>query len=227
MSIADWWSQLAGAECLECGGPHSVFARRCPHCNAVNAARTGAIAIVAALGFLVIAIVIASVMVVRWQRLAAAPEAGAPAAPPDEFGWLMSAMAECDAQAQKEQATLQFLIIPLAADKKDEADWRAKSLNDIGHGILLNSDTALEGLRHKTLRIADGDYIFSIRDQKNATYSWKRSAGVASFSVANADAIENFHIQFQLGKNPPDAEWGATFVRRRGNCYWVNAIVAE
>jgi hypothetical protein len=232
MAISDWWSGLADAECMECGELHSVFTRSCPRCGAVNAARTGAIVIVASLGILLVAGAFAVFMVLHWQGAPGAETGAPPAEQPaatasEDFGWLTGAMQECDAQAEKEQSTLHFLVIPLAADKKDEDEWRAKSLNDIGHAILLASDAALEGLKLKTLRIAEEDYLFSIRDQTTATYNWKKSKGVAKFSIANANSIETFYIQFRTGDRPLDEQWGAAFDRKRGNCYWVNAIMAN
>ena len=237
MSIANWWARLTDAECVECGEPLSAFARSCPECGAPNKARVGAVAVVAALSVLAVAIAVTAVVILRWQRLPVSatsppppPAAGTQeptAAAPGDFGWLTSAMQECDAQAEKEPATLHFLIIPLAAAQKNEEDWRSKSLNQIGNAILLSSDTALDGLKSQALRLAEQDYVFSVRDQAAAVYSWKRSTGVAKFSIANADAIDAFHIRFQTGERSGENEWGNAFVRKKGNCYWVNAIIAN
>jgi hypothetical protein len=68
--------------------------------------------------------------------------------------------------------------------------------------------------------------VFGIRDEGTSTiYKWSPSTGVKRFSTADSDAIENFKVQFLTREKTSELNWGATFVRRKGNCYWVNAII--
>jgi hypothetical protein len=194
-------------------------------------------AVAGALVIVVIAIVVTTITIMRGQMRpveTAQPAApGAASAPAttrsaDDLGWLMTAMDECEAQASKEAGTLQFLVIPLASASNDRAQWRAKSLNDIGNGILLSSQDALDALKISALTISTEQYVFRVKDEStNATYQWKPSVGVAKLSTAEADAIRSFKVQFQTGDKPRDGEWGNAFTRQKGTCYWVNAIVGN
>jgi hypothetical protein len=222
MSPANWWSRLTGAECRECGAPVSAFARVCPYCGAANRARGPALAVVAALGASAVAAVIAIAVVASWQRL---PVEQAPA--DGDFTWLRDAMQECDDVAAKEPDTLHFLVIPLAAAGKTEVDWGSKALNKVGNAVLLRSDVTLEGLQSGTLAIAKDGYILSIRDQAQVVYNWDRSVGVAKFSIPDAAKIDGFNVQFKFRDKTGGDDWGNTFARQKGNCYWVNAILGS
>ena len=137
-------------------------------------------------------------------------------------------MAECDAEAAKEASSLEFLVIPLKSASGDAEQWRKKSLNDIGNAILLAADDTLEGLKGGTLSLSTEQYLFSIRDEATGIiYKWSPSVGVKKFLTAEADSIAQFRVQFQLGDKSSDADWGAAFIRRKGNCYWVNAILGH
>jgi hypothetical protein len=229
--LQQWWSDLNVAECPHCGEAVPTFARSCAACGARNDARLGAVAVASALVALLVAIIFAGVVVLKWQQLPVGPgqqqaEPGTPAA--DTFAWLSAAMKECDEQAAKEPATLHFLAIPLASKREDDGSWRAIALNDVGSAILLTSDAALDGLRRGSLRISPQEYIFSVRDEASgAVYKWNRSTGVAQFSTADADSVETLKIQFQTRSATRDGEWGSVFVRQKGSCYWVNAIIGN
>jgi hypothetical protein len=145
----------------------------------------------------------------------------------NDFAWLTKAMDDCDAEATKQQSTLYFLIVPLASRTEDEPQWRSQSLNEIGNATLLSADVALEGLRSQALRISVEDYSFNVRDQANTLYNWRASAGAARLAIPNAESIEGFNVQFQTRRRTADTAWGNAFVRRRGNCYWVNAIIGN
>lgn len=225
MSFANWWSRLTGVECAECGQPVPAFARTCGYCGAANRLRAAAIAVAAALAVLAIAAVVAIVVVASWQRLPIDATTQSPPAGGD-FAWLTNAMQECDTLAEKEPETLHFLVIPLAVATKDE-DWQAKALNKIGNGILLRSDVALDGLKGGALSIAKEGYILSVRDQAQVTYNWDRTVGVAKFSIPNGGSIDGFNIQFQYRDKQGGDDWGNAFARKKGNCYWVNVILAS
>jgi hypothetical protein len=191
-----------------------------------------AIAIAAALSLVVIVGGVTTVAILRGPQLQIGTEqrpatATAPASG-DEFGWLSVAMAECDAEAAQAASTLEFLVIPLKSAPRDAELWRKKSLNDIGNAILLTADDALDGLKSGTLSLSAEQYLFSIRDEASGViYKWSPSTGVKKFLNADADSIEQFKVQFQRGDKTSHANWGAAFARRKGNCYWVNAILGN
>ena len=221
---------MIATECPNCGGRISAFARACIHCSAGNKARPVAIAAAATLSILVVACGIATIALLRAQWLpvgarqqpatATAPAAGG------EFGWLSAAMMDCDAEAAKETSTLEFLVVPLKSAPSGAEQWRKKSLNDIGNAILLPADDMLDGLKSGALSLSAAPYLFSIRDETTGVvFKWSPSVGVKKFLNADADSIAQFKVQFQRGDNTSDANWGAAFIRRKGNCYWVNAIL--
>ena len=191
-------------------------------------------AVAGALAFLLIALVVAAVLVFRWQRQPAAPPAAPETAEQQpaagtagDFAWLATAMQDCEAEAAKSPRVLQFLVIPLAIEPADEAQWRAKSLNEIGNAILLNSKDSLDALQRGALRISRDQYIFRVRDEATgAIYQWKPAAGVAKFSSADADAVATFKVQFRKNEQAPDV-WGNPFNRQAGTCYWVNGIIGN
>ena len=225
-------------ECRDCGEGVPVFARACAHCGAPNHARPAAVAVAAALALLVVAVAVAAIVVLRWQHspvdtsepVPATPATPEPATATTEFAWLTAAMQACDSEAAKEPDTLQFLVIPLANAPADEPEWRAKSLNDIGNAILLNSDAALAGLQSHGLKISTEEYSFFVREEgSSAMYKWKPSVGVVKFSIPDAQSTGSFRIQFQTRNRTGDANWGATFVRQKGerNAEDVHILGAE
>jgi hypothetical protein len=227
-------TEMLERECPTCGEGVSVFAKTCPHCGAPNRAWLLGAAIVGALALLVVCVVAALVMALGSRSV---PTADAPDAPAGErieqkaaedFAWLTTAMSECDMQARDDLDTLYFLVLPLASLANDDAQWREKSIIDIGNAILLRSDDALEGLRSGALRLYSGQYDFRVLDvTTDMTYKWKTASGVSKVSAPHASAITQFKLQFQTPGASGDAQWGDPFNRREGTCYWVNAIVGN
>jgi hypothetical protein len=207
---------MLATNCLHCGNAMSAFARACGHCGASNPKRTTAIALAGAVVALIAALGIAA-FVFAWQRTGTK----------DNFAWLAKAMEDCDAEAAKTPTTLHFLVVPMASKPADDAEWRAKSRNDIGNAILLVGEQTLDGLRSGQLKISSEPYDFRMRDDStNDIYQWSSSTGVKKFLTPNAQAIEQFKLQFKTAKKTGDA-WGATFVNQAGTCYWVNAIIGN
>jgi hypothetical protein len=224
--------EMIDGECPNCGGGTFVLAKACPHCGAAIELRLAGMMVAGALVLLLAAIVVAVVVVLRGHRLAAATETGAPAdeqiavSSTTDLSWLATAMSGCDAEAKMDLGALHFLVTPLVSAAKDIAAWSAKSINDTGNGILLRSDDTLNGLKSGTLRIYPADYGFSILDQVSDTvHKWRPSVGVAKFSAADAGSISSFRVQFRTSHSGLDAEWGGSFTRQDGSCYWVNAII--
>jgi hypothetical protein len=223
---------MIGSECPNCGGGTFVLAKACPHCGTAIGLRLAGMMVAGTLVLLLAAVVVALVVVLRGHRLAAATESGAPAdeqiaaGATADVSWLATAMSGCDAQAKMDLGALHFLVTPLVSVAKDVAPWSAKSINDVGNGILLRADDTLGGLKSGTLRIYPADYGFSILDQVSDTvHKWRPSVGVARFSAAGAGSISTFKVQFRTSHSGLDAEWGGSFNRQEGSCYWVNAII--
>src|SRR5882757_6858326 len=121
---------MIATDCPDCGEPVSTFANSCAHCGAPNAARRAGLAIAGSLAVLLLAIAIATVAVLRWERLPVEDTASTPATTED-----------FDTEAASTLSTLHFLVIPLRSAAGEDAAWRRRSLNDIGNAILLNSET--------------------------------------------------------------------------------------
>src|SRR5262245_44752973 len=104
---------MIATDCPNCGEQVSTFAKSCAHCGAPNPARRAGLAIVASLVVLLIAVAVATVVILRGQRT---PVADTPTPPSTEdLGWLTTAMTECDGDATNNLSTLYFLVIPLKA----------------------------------------------------------------------------------------------------------------
>jgi hypothetical protein len=209
------------SECPNCGSPVPVFAASCGACGAPNRARYGAFAVAGSAVALLVAIVLAGVLVLRWQQ-------GGDTGGVQDYSWLGTAMSDCDAEAQKAPDTLLFLVVPLLSAPSDDPQWKAASLNDIGNAILLKQRDTLDGLADQSLVIATDQYEFSVRDEKtSAVYKWSPSVGVKKFLVAGGVQIQEFKVQFKTHERTNDNEWGAPFVHNKGTCYWVNAIIGH
>jgi hypothetical protein len=210
--------------CPKCGESVALSAGACAYCGAPNPARRTLVRIgLWASALAAVAIVIAAAMMV--MRPATLPD-GADSQPDDDFGWLEAAMKKCDAEAAKDPGTLHLMVIPLTDQAKDEPGWRRISLNDIGNAILIKAEDMLAGLKRDALRISKAEYILALRNEATKEiYKWSPAVGVKRFSSPNADAIEQFKIQFQPGSGIAPPNWGAVFTRQKGSCYWVNAII--
>ncbi len=155
------------------------------------------------------------------------PRCCVPSPPTPDFAWLTKGMQDCDATAAKQPSALYFLIIPMAVKPEDEERWRSKSRDEIGNAILLNSEDALDGLKSRALRISAENYEFNVRDGADVLYNWNSSVGVTRLTIPNAESIETFNAQFRTRGRTSKTAWGNMFIRRDGNCYWVNAIIGN
>jgi hypothetical protein len=244
MSLAGWCSALTTTACAQCARAVPGFARACPHCGAPNTARGAAFAIAGALGILAVAMLVAAAVIFGGYRLPAeavkdasrdasrgepsAPErARAPTAAADDFSWLNAAMKACDADAEQDAEAIYFLITPLVFAPGDEPEWRRRILNLVGNAFLITTDNAMQGLKSQKLRIFSGDYTVNIRDQTGVIFTWTTSGGAARLATTRAEAVEKFNIQVLTPAKTNTAEWGNEFLRRKGVCNWVNAIVGN
>jgi hypothetical protein len=211
------------ATCPDCGESVPLLARACGYCGAPSPARRRLILAGSALA----AVLVAAAAVFVAVRPAAPPEgSGITAKPGDDFVWLETAMKTCDAEAAKDPNALHIMVTPLVDQAKDEPGWRRISLNDIGNAILIKSEDMLAGLRRDALRISKAEYIVAVRNETTKEiYKWSPAVGVKRFLNPNAETLEQFKIQFQPRDGMAGPDWGAVFVRQKGNCYWVNAII--
>ncbi|HWF96929.1 MAG TPA: hypothetical protein VG291_18410 [Xanthobacteraceae bacterium] len=228
------WIEKIDGNCPICGSGTGALARACPDCGAPIGLRPAGMMVAGALVVVAAALVLALVAAVRGHQLAAATETGAPvdeqiaAISTTDFSWLTTAMNACDAAAKTSAGALHFLVTPLVSVPRDVAPWREKSINDTGNGILLRSDAALDGLKTGTLRIYPADYGFGIFDSVSDTVlKWRPSAGVVRFSTTAAGAVSTFNVQFRTAHSVNDPDWGGSFTRQDGTCYWVNAIISH
>jgi hypothetical protein len=220
--------------CSNCGSGIGVLGKACPNCGVPIGLRPAGMIVVGALVILAAALVLALVVALRGHQLAAATETGAladeqiAAISTTDFSWLATAMSACDAAAKTDAGALHFLVTPLVSVAKDVEPWRAKSINNTGNGVLLRSDAALDGLKTGTLRIYPADYGFGIfASASDTVLRWRPSVGVVRFSTTAAGAISTFNVQFRTVHSGHDPDWGGSFTRLDGSCYWVNAIISH
>jgi hypothetical protein len=220
--------------CANCGVGTSVLAKACPHCGAPSGLRLAGLMVAGALVLLAVAVAVAGMVVLRGHQLAVATETGVPAdeqiaaGTTADLGWLETAMSGCDAEAKADPDALHFLVTPLVPAAGGIEPWRAKSISDAGNGIVLRSNDTFDGLKSGTLRIYAADYGFSVFDPVgDKLYRWRPAVGVTKFSTAEAGPISTFKVQFRTSHSGAGADWGGSFNRLAGSCYWVNAIMGK
>ena len=221
--------------CAKCNAALPLMAHSCAACGAANPARRAAIGTVAAVAVLGPAVAIAIYAATRDQpliqgdRLADQPLPSQAVAGSDtDFAWLSAAMKACDDKAAREPNALHFLVIPLAYQPKDADQWRRAALNRIGNALVLPGDDTISGLRSKSLSVAPGEYVFSIRDEQTQTVrKWQPATGVKWLSIADAEGVTSLRMQFRPRDRGNDDAWGNVIAHRRGNCYWINAIYED
>jgi hypothetical protein len=217
---------MSSTDCSHCGEPIQKGMRACGYCGAPVRARRSALTIAAVLGVACLGVLVVAFFLLANrspnQEGAAVDQRGG------DFAWLETAMKQCDEQAAKDPKGLHYLVIPLVDEPRDEPGWRRISINDIGNAILINGEDMLAGLKRKALRISNDEYTFSARNEATKdVLTWKPSSGVRKFVVSDASNISQFKVQFQSGDAARAINWGATFERQPGNCYWVNAILRQ
>jgi hypothetical protein len=218
---------MKSIHCGHCGAPIARLAVACGHCGAPNPARRRALVMGATLSALLIVVVVGGIVLLAGGP---ADRRGTAVTQPSDgdYGWLEAAMKQCDEQAAQGPKAVHYLVTPLVDEPRDDAGWRRISINDIGNAILINSDDMLAGLRRKALRINPNEYVFSVRNEKTRdVLTWKPSTGVRKFVINDAEDITQFKVQFQSNDVARAINWGATFERQPGNCYWVNAILRQ
>jgi zinc-ribbon domain len=215
---------MSSSDCSHCGEPIQKGARACGYCGAPVRARWSALTIAAVLGGACLAVLVVAFLLLAGRS--PNPEGAAVDQRGGDFAWLETAMKQCDEQAAKDPKGLHYLVIPLVDEPRDESGWRRVSINDIGNAILIGGEDMLAGLRRKALRISTDEYVFSARNETTKdVLTWKPSSGVRKFVINDAAGMTQFRVQFQSSDAARAINWGATFERQPGNCYWVNAIL--
>jgi hypothetical protein len=215
---------MSSTECSHCGEPLERGARACGYCGAPVRARWSALTIAAVLGAACLAVLGVAFLLLAIRS--PTQDEAAVDQPSGDFAWLEAAMKKCDDEAAKDAKGLHYLVIPLVDEPRDEPGWRRISINDIGNAILINGEDMLAGLRRKALRISTDEYVFSARNEDTRdVLTWKPSSGVRKFVVTDGSPIKQFKVQFQSSDAARAINWGSTFERQAGNCYWVNAIL--
>jgi hypothetical protein len=222
-------------ECQSCGAPVSHLAFTCPNCRAPNQPNPIA-TIVALLAVTLIGGVIAlGVQVLHrknpQQSATATPDAAS--APADasaddtaNYGWIIQAMAECDAQAKQKLDTLHFLIVPVAPTGLSLPGWSPSPIGDVGSSAkLLSSTDALLGLRNSVLALYQKPLTFLVSDPATKTvYKWKPAVGVAALNTRDS-GFDSLMLGFEVPDVADDIEWGPTVQITKGTCYWINPLV--
>lgn len=223
-------------QCPLCGTAVPLMAHSCRGCGVANPARRGILIAAAVVAVLGPAIALAVYAATRWERpliagdrLADQPLPSQSVSGPDNnFDWLALAMRACDEKAEAEQNALHMLVIPLNYDPDTIEQWRRLALNRIGNALVLSGDETLTALRRKTLSIASQPYVFSIRDDRSGNIrKWEPATGVKWFSIADADDLGSFTIQYRPSDRGRDDAWGNAISHRKGNCYWVTAVYED
>ena len=223
-------------QCLSCGTEVPLLAPFCPGCGTANPARRGILIAAAVVAVLGPAIALAIYAATRWEqpliagdRLADQPLPSQSVSGPDHnFDWLALAMKACDEKAAAEQNALHMLVIPLTYNPDTIEQWRRLALNRIGNALVLSGDETLTALRHKTLSIASQPYVFSIRDDRSGNVrKWEPATGVKWFSIADANDLALFRMQYRPNDRGRDDAWGNAISHDKGNCYWVTAVYED
>src|SRR5262245_32505654 len=150
---------MAVGNCSRCGAAASYFAPSCPNCHARNLPNP-----VAAIAALAVALLAAGLIALGWWALRGGAEvqgppiALAPAAPEaiadtkSDYGWLMTAMAECEAEAKVQADAMRFLIVPVTATGISLPGWSPPVIGTLGDVVtLLHSTDTLIGLKNGAL----------------------------------------------------------------------------
>jgi hypothetical protein len=220
---------IAVGNCSRCGAAASYFAPSCPNCHARNLPNP-----VAAIVALAAALLAAGLIALGWWALRGDAEPGRPPAAlapaaadaKSDYGWLMTAMAECEAEAKVQTDTMRFLIVPVTATGISLPGWSPPVIGTLGDVVtLLHSTDTLIGLRNGALALYPKPVTFALSDPTSKTvYKWKPAVGVSGLSSRELAAG-----QFALGLDIPDVvketAWGPTLNLKKGSCYWINALV--
>jgi hypothetical protein len=221
-------------QCQSCGAPVSFLALACPNCRAPNQPNPIATIVALLTVMLIGGAIVLGVLVLHpkhpQQRTSAAADAAPPSqASPDndtDYGWIVQAMAECDAEAKQKLETVHFLVVPVAPTGVTLPGWSPSPLGNIGSSAkLLSSTDALIGLRNRALALYQKPLTFVVSDPATKTvYKWKPAVGVAALNTRDS-GFDSLMLGFEIPDLAADIEWGPTVGITKGTCYWINPLV--
>jgi hypothetical protein len=227
--------RFALGRCRNCEEPVSSFARACPACGAPNLPNPVVIATALAAVALVGGAIALGVHVMRGSRTP--PEAASSGAPAptagdtktesaSDYGWIVTAMAECEEEAKIQPDTMHFLIVPLRTSGMSLPGWSPEPISRVGeHAVLLNSTDALIGLRNRALLLYQKPMTFAVSDPETSTvYKWKPATGVTALKARNTGSTK-LTLGFEIPDLAKDLAWGPTINLKKGTCYWINPLV--
>jgi hypothetical protein len=224
---------IAVGTCARCGAATSYFARACPNCHTRNLPNP-----IAAITLLAAVLLAGGLIALGWRGLrggeapqnppaATAPSATQPTtAATADYGWLITAMAECEAQAKVGADAMRFLIIPVAATGVSLPGWAPGAVGSVGGSItLLHSTDALIGLKNGAFKLYPKPVTFALSDPKTKTvYKWNPAAGVTELTSREIGAGE-LMLGFDVPDQAKEIAWGPTINLKKGACYWINPLL--
>jgi hypothetical protein len=222
-------------QCRNCGEAVSYFARSCPSCDAANLPNP--VATVAALGVVVLVGGVIALGLHAFRSKAVTQSASRPDAPPGgpantttesakDYGWVVTAMAECEEEAKQKTDAMNFLVIPVVRTGVSLPGWAPNPISDVGtSGTLLTSGDTMIGLRNGVMVLYQKPLAFVISDTTtNTVYKWRPASGVTALRTKEPSA-GGFKLGFEAPEVATEIEWGPVINLDKGNCYWINLLV--
>jgi hypothetical protein len=225
---------LLTGRCRNCDAPNSHFAPRCRNCGASNLPNP-----VATVVLLLVVLLIGGIIALGTQLFRGGKEPQAPAQSDarlpaterkgdasDDYGWIITAMAECEEEAKLKTDTLHFLIVPVTSTGTGVMGWSPTPISRVGDfaNLLTWTDTMI-GLRNRVLSLYQKPLGFAATDPNSGTvYKWKPATGVASLKTRGAET-DSLTVGLENPEVSSATVWGPTIEHRKGTCHWINPLV--
>ena len=182
----------------------------------------------------IVAVVLAGGLIalaVQTFRSKGAPQAESPPSEPttdtaSDYGWIVTAMAECEEEAKQRLDTLHFLIVPVTTTGLSLPGWSPDPISDVGDSaVLLNSTDTMIGLRNRALMLYQKPLTFAVSDPATSiVYRWKPAIGVTALKTRESSS-PSLKLGFEIPDVAKDIQWGPTINLNKGTCYWINPLV--
>ena len=146
-----------------------------------------------------------------------------------DFAWLSAAMKKLADDRPPASRTRCISLSSRSVYQPKDADQLGAGprCNCIGNALVLPGDDTISGLRSKSLSVALGEYVFSIRDEQTQKDGPQMAAGDRRKVAVDCrrQGVTSLRMQFRpRAYRGNDDAWGNVIAHRRGNCYWINAI---
>jgi hypothetical protein len=222
---------LATGACRNCGARLSYFARRCPNCQVPNLPNPGATIAALVAVLLLGALIATGIRAFRGSETQPragerADESASTSEPGADYGWIMTAMAECEAEAKQKLDALYFLIVPVTVTGVSLPGWSPAVISSIGDsGSLLSATDTLFGLKNRALVLYQRPLTFAVSDPTtNTIYKWKPAVGVVLLKAREVEQ-STLTLGFEIAELAKDIEWGPSINLGKGTCYWINPLI--